>query len=1493
MRLLRRNIFLVITLCFFDAASQPGILRLKNRTIRVESNAASFNFTTVAKSEPIDGKVYRIISFNGCLQPSQRNELSKAGIELQHYIPDHSYTATISKPVAGEFLLRQNIRSIFKLQPEDKLSARLRQGRHPVWAMREGGKMDVIVHFNKSLPVVTAKGYLLSKGLDIRDESWSSYGFITLRLQPKEILSIASIPFVEYIEPAAPDPKTLNYLMRGNTRANILNAGTALGGENLRGSGVTIGIGDDGDPSDHVDLRDRVINHAAGPQQVHATHVAGIAAGAGLKDPMFQGVAPEATIIAQFFNGIFLNAAAYIADYRMVVTNNSWGNITGECDLSGVYDTYSKLMDDISLQYPYLLHVFAAGNDGPYTCLGYPKQYHTVVSGHQSAKNVLSVGWAEKNQSVSLSSSIGPTADGRLKPEIVSQGSALRSTAPKDEYFTDWGTSMAAPTVAGGAALLIEKYRQMQGGADPKSGLVKALLMNGARDIENPGPDFKAGYGFLHLVRSLEMLKNNRYVVSAVGNGGTNNHNITIPAGTAELKLMIYWHDPAAAIFAERALVNDLDIELVTPGGNTILPWKLKSDSLSAATPASRAADHENNSEQVTVTSPIAGNYTVRVKGTAVNSGGTQEYFIVYDVVPDSIDLSFPLNGEALVPGEAIVVQWDAWGNSTGSFSLEYSADDGASWNTISNSIPANARQFNWTVPNLATSVARLRLTRQGTTQADESRNIVILGQPSINLAAVQCEDRINLTWAAVPGATDYQLYMKKGIVMQPVATTTATNYVFPGLNADSIYWVSASARINGVAGRRAVAIRHQPNTGSCTGNISDNDLKADTVVSVIAGRKFTSTEIITNQVSIRLRNLDDQPANNYRVTYAVNGGPFVHSPVSTTIPAQGEFVHVIGGFDFSAPGNYDFVVAVTNNNPDPNTSNDTIRFRVRQIDNPPVTLPVTEDFETAPVFDIRHDYTGLPGLPRWDFENSTAAGRLRSFVNTGFSASGNRALTMDAAQFTSGGNTNFLTGTFNLGNYSSIPAILLGLKLEFNYRHHGQTPHANNRVWARAKDTDPWTEVFSFDSLDLRAGEWRTVAVHLSDFAALFPLSSSFQLRFGQHGQFPAGDALTNSGITIDNLELFVTNYDVELISVLSPASQVCGVNNELPVTIRFRDHQGVAACIPVNYRVNNGPIISKCLVSGVSEEYTFLKKLQLGAAGSYILEVWVSHPADSYRSNDTVRLLIQQKPLINRFPYLEGFETSNGNWHPEGHRSSWEWGSPSSFKIRSAANGNKAWKTRLKGQYNEYENSYLYSPCFDISSLAKPHLAFQLAVDMEQCRPFTCDQAWLEYSTDGKTWQKLGAYGQGINWYNNAQRNSWDSAGRTTWHLASIDLPKGLSRLQLRFVLQSDAGITREGIAIDDVAIFDLAGNAVSNWRLFPNPATHVVELLTVHEPGTKVSWTLADVAGRILQRQVFQSGGLLNRQQINISYLPKAVYLLTVADGQQRRSFKLLKQ
>jgi len=1465
-------------------------LRLKNTTIEYLPPITVLNADSLHRSIPsFEGMRFMVLQFADVPNETTRQQLLNAGIALQQYLPDRAYTAAIKGNLDIPLLVSKGVTGLYVLQATDKISERIQRKGIPAWAIKETGTADVLVHINPAVDINIAKYYFTQQGFRIIEDAWKAYHFISIRIPQQQINTLATMPFVTYIAPVAPDPKTFNYIMRANTRANILNADVALGGEGLKGKGVTIGIGDDADPTNHVDLKDRIINRAAGIQNTHGTHVAGIAAGGGIKDPIFQGVAPQATIVAQLFNGIFLNAGAYINDYHMMVTNNSWGNITGECDMTGIYDTYSRLMDEIAIQYPTLLHVFAAGNDGPFSCLGYPQQYHTIVSGHQSAKNVLSVGWSEKNHTVSIGSSVGPAADGRLKPEITSQGSGIRSTIPVDDYLTDWGTSMAAPNVAGGAALLIEKYRQLNAGADPPAGLVKAWLMNGAKDIEQPAPDFKSGYGFLNMVRSVEMVKNNRYFIASVGNSGMNTHSITVPPNTAQLKVMVYWHDPAAAIFAQNSLVNDIDLEVIN-GATTTLPWVLNANTTGVAANATRGADHINNSEQVTIDGPVAGSYTIRIKGTAINTGAPQQYFVVYDIVPMGVDLTYPAAGETFFPGEAFVINWDAYGGPQNTFTLQYSVDGGINWINIDNNIPATARQYNWTAP-ATTDKAMIRLLRNNTSFADVSQPFVVLGVPSLFLSSVQCEDYISIGWSAIAGATDYEVMMKKGPEMLPVAITTNNNYVFSGLNRDSVYYVSVQARINGKPGRRAVAVNRIPNNGNCSGSISDNDLKIDSIIAPLSGRKFTTSEITGNQLSVRIKNLDDAPVTGSIIQYSINGSAFITNTINATIPANGTYTHTFNGINFTAPGTYRITAVVKNSAIDVNKSNDTATVIVQQLPNPPVTLPVTDHFDNAPVFELVNDATGLPALDRWDFINATNVGRVRSFVNTGIAKSGNRALTLDVTRF-SPPTTNYLIATYNLSNYASVLPADLGLMLEFSYKHHGLRAATDNRVWVRRSDTDAWIPVFSFDSIVLPPGEWRKVSVDLSATAASINPSASFQVRFGERSRLSMGDNISNDGITIDDVVLIAAPNDVALLSITSPTVHYCNNKSNPTIAIRFRRNKASTVCIPVKYQLDNEPVINECAPAATGT-FTFVTLPDLSVYELHRLKVWVDEAGDTYHANDTIITSIYSKPIIGAYPYIEDFENSNGGWYAEGYRSTWEFGLPSSLKINTAASGRKAWKTSLRGQYNENEKSYLYSPCYDLSRLTAPYLLFNMALDIEQCNLFVCDKVWVEYSANGSSWTKLGVYGQGLNWYNRRTDHVWDSAGYTRWHAAGTALPAGLQQVQLRFVLESDAGVTREGVAIDDVQVFDQSvTNPHVQWRIAPNPVTSVAYFISNHTAGKKISLQLLNAAGQVLYRSVFTASGIVDKSAIDCTGLPHGMYVLQVNDGTVSKTFRLIK-
>src|SRR5689334_1091022 len=67
------------------------------------------------------------------------------------------------------------------------------------------------------------------------------------------------------------------------------------------------------------------------------------------------------------FRSIILNAPAYVNDYGMVITNNSYGDNI-ECGYYGTYDLYARMMDQMAFDLPQLENVFSAGNSGLDVC---------------------------------------------------------------------------------------------------------------------------------------------------------------------------------------------------------------------------------------------------------------------------------------------------------------------------------------------------------------------------------------------------------------------------------------------------------------------------------------------------------------------------------------------------------------------------------------------------------------------------------------------------------------------------------------------------------------------------------------------------------------------------------------------------------------------------------------------------------------------------------------------------------------------------------------------------------------------------------------------------------------------------------------------------------------------------------------------------------------------------------------------------------------------
>lgn len=208
-----------------------------------------------------------------------------------------------------------------------------------------------------------------------------------------------------------------------------------------------------------------------------------------------------------------------------------------------------------------------------------------------------------------------------------------------------------------------------------------------------------------------------------------------------------------------------------------------------------------------------------------------------------------------------------------------------------------------------------------------------------------------------------------------------------------------------------------------------------------------------------------------------------------------------------------------------------------------------------------------------------------------------------------------------------------------------------------------------------------------------------------------------------------------------------------------------------------------------------------------------------------------------VNSYPYTEDFETSNGNWVTGGTASDWAWGVPAKPVINAAAHGIKCWLTGglNKSGYNDGENAWLKSPCFNFSGLLHPYISFNVFWETEG----KYDGANLQYSTDnGSTWTILGSKNETVsclntNWYNSTQlqylQNSdgWSGniqpntgnciggGGSRQWMAARHDLSflAGSTSVQFRFVFASGTQCNNyDGFAIDYINVNEGDANSAS---------------------------------------------------------------------------------
>jgi hypothetical protein len=178
----------------------------------------------------------------------------------------------------------------------------------------------------------------------------------------------------------------------------------------------------------------------------------------------------------------------------------------------------------------------------------------------------------------------------------------------------------------------------------------------------------------------LQSIFEERYFMNAVSDGEARVFSLDVPNDVSRLKISLVWNDPAAQAGIDRALINDLDLELSEDASGIIhQPWVLSHfphvDSLRQV--ARAKADHVNNVEQISVTNPAAGRFTIIVNGFNVPFG-PQSFSVVYEF-ESGLRWTYPMASDAVEANKNTFARWE-WNQPDKIARAEYSVHGSDEW---------------------------------------------------------------------------------------------------------------------------------------------------------------------------------------------------------------------------------------------------------------------------------------------------------------------------------------------------------------------------------------------------------------------------------------------------------------------------------------------------------------------------------------------------------------------------------------------------------------------------------------------------------------------------------------------------------------------------------------------------------------------------------------------------------------------------------------------
>lgn len=932
---------------------------------------------------------------------------------------------------------------------------------------------------------------------------------LQVTLNGDQLKKVAELSQVLYIDEWTGTGDDMD-MVRAMVGADYLQSVEGYTGQGVRGQAFDDGVRDthqdfqQNPPQFHTNNNPSDFNHG--------TPVYGIIFGSGYGDAQARGLLPDAEqpLFASRYQELSeyggrtdrYTQASELVDpagpHRGVFQSSSWGHSQTQS-----YTNVSSEMDGILFDLDFL-YCQSQSNTGNRNSR--PEAW---------AKNAVSVGGIHNDGDDTTrsgdywqSASIGPAADGRIKPDLSNQYGYVWTTDDTGDtrYANFGGTSGATPATAGAFGLLFQMWADgvFDGGPGknrdvfntrPHFTTAKAIMINSAYQYPFSGESHNLtrvhqGWGFPDVQSLYDVAQANSWSLPILIDESAilaplDTHTYSLDSdGTGPLKATLVYADPPGTTSSSLHRINDLTLKVTSPGGT--IYWGnngLKAGNWSTSGGSPNTIDTVEN---VFIQNPTAGTWTIQVLGDEIvqdshveTSATDADYALV--VTGGSSGPNDPPaapTGLSATAGDGSVsLDWnDNTEPDLSGYNVKRSTTSGGSYTQIASSIGSSSfvdsAASNGTTYYYVVTAVDSASNESGNSNEASATPVDQSPAAPTGLTAAAGNGSVSLDWAdnSEPDLANYRVKrsMSSGGPYSTVASPTSSAHTDTGLTNGTTYFYVVSAVDSG-SNESADSVQVSASPG-------DPPPAAPTGLAATAGN---------SQVSLDWADNGEPDLAGYKVKRATSsGGPYstIASPTTSSYSDSGltngtTYYYVVSAID-------------AGNNESPNSS---------QVSATP------SDIYAAVPYSTSFDSGSLDS--HWTTQSSTTYGRIQ--VTTANSPrTGSHHLTMDV---TTDGNytTNEAWLHVNLGGKTDVDLV-------FWWKEFSDENHSEDGVFLSDDAGASFVKVY-----DLTGGNstYQEITLDLDQLAGSngLSLTDTFVVKFQQHDNYE----LTTDGFAFDDVSV------------------------------------------------------------------------------------------------------------------------------------------------------------------------------------------------------------------------------------------------------------------------------------------------------------------------------------------------------------------------------------